>query len=112
MLASFPGVSILGSLLFFPSQKLPSLPHMHAAYAALTHGILAYGIFFRQTTPNISHLLAALEDSIKTKLIPSLKGRALPNELEQKLFSLPVRLGGLNIVSLTSLHQEYHACLL
>ena len=50
-------------------------------------------------------LLAALEESNGTKLIPSFTGWAAPNELERNLFSLPVRLGGLNSVSPTTLLQ-------
>ena len=81
----------------------------HAAYAAFTHGISNLWLFLCRTTPNICHLLEPLEDLIRSKLIPSLTGRTAPNDLERKLVALPVRLGGLQLISPITLHQEFEA---
>ena len=37
------------------------------------------------------------EETIRTKVIPAITGRPIPNETERKLFSLPIKSGGLNI---------------
>ena len=80
----------------------------HAAYAALTHGISRFWLFNCRTTPNIAHLLQPLEDYLRNNLIPTLTGTDPPNDLVRKLYALPVRLRGLNIISPSSLSQEYH----
>ena len=77
----------------------------HAAYATFTHGVTSLWTFLYHTTPNIGHLLDPLEDLIRIKLIPTLTGQA-PNNLQRSLFTLPTRLGGLNLVSPTSLDFE------
>ena len=79
----------------------------HAAYAALTHGISSLWVFLCRSTPNISNLLQPLEDLIRTKLIPTLTGSTPPNDCERRLFALPVRLGGLNIISPVALNREH-----
>ena len=85
-----------------------ALSSPHAAYAALTHGISSFWLFICRTTPNIAHLLQPLEDYLRNNLIPTLTGTDPPNDLVRKLYALPVRLGGLNIISPSSLSQEYH----
>ena len=47
----------------------------HAAYAALTHGILSKWTHLCRTTPDISHLLQPIEPSIRLKCFPQLTGR-------------------------------------
>ena len=81
----------------------------HTAYSAFTHGLSNLWLFLCRTTPNIHHLLEPLEETIRTNFIPTLTGRAPPNDIERKLFSLPARLGGLNIISPSSLSREYEA---
>ena len=81
----------------------------HAAYAASPHGIMSLWLFLCRTTPNISHLLAPLEDVITTRMIPVLTGQTFPGDLKRSLFALPVRLGGLNFASPTSPTREYGA---
>ena len=85
-----------------------ALSSPHAAYAALTHGISSFWLFICRTTPNIAHLLQPLEDYLRNNLIPTLTGTDPLNDLVRKLYALPVRLGGLNIISPSSLSQEYH----
>ena len=46
-----------------------------------------------RTIPNIGHLLQPLEELLRTKIIPSLTGRAAPSDLERELLALPARLG-------------------
>ena len=74
-------------------------PSPHAVYAALTHGISSFWSFMCRTTPDIAHLLQPLEDFLRTKLIPTLTGTTSPNDLERRLYALPIRLGDLNIIS-------------
>ena len=69
----------------------------HAAFAALTHGLLSKWTYYSRVVPNISHLLKPLDNVIQNELIPALTGRPPSNELESKLFALPARLGGLGI---------------
>ena len=83
----------------------------HAAYAAFTHGISSLWTFLCRTTPNICHLLAPLEDLIRTSFIPAFTGRAAPGDQERGLFALPARLGGLALVPPTTLDNEYNASL-
>lgn len=74
----------------------------HAAYSALTHGLLSKWTYLCRAVPNISNLLKPLDDILHTKLIPALTGRPPPSDLECALFALPARLGGLGIPSLLS----------
>ena len=78
----------------------------HAAYKTFTHGITSYWLFLFRTTPNICHLFTPLEELIRTRFIPNLTGRASPSDLKKRLFSLPVKLGGLKIFPPTLLGRE------
>ena len=69
----------------------------HAAYTAITHGMVGKWNYLSRTIPNISDHLVPLEASIRTKLIPALTGRPPPSDNERDLLALPVRLGGLGI---------------
>ena len=51
---------------------------------------------------NIGSQLQPLEDSIRLRLIPALTGRAPPSDLDRELLALPVRLGGLGLVKVTT----------
>ena len=79
-------------------------------HAAFTHGLVYKFNFMCKTTPNIEDFLQPLEDCIRFNFIPSLCGRAPPNDVERKLLALPARLGRLGLVNPTSLSSlEYQA---
>ena len=78
----------------------------HAAYGAITHGLSSKWSFLSRTTPDIDHLLVPIETSIRTILLPKLTGQDAPNDVERRLFSLPARLGGLNITDPSSFANE------
>ena len=68
----------------------------HAAYAAYVHGFQHKFTFVMRTIPGIENHLKKLDDIITNKLIKNLFNRECSN-FERKLFSLPVKLGGLGI---------------
>ena len=72
----------------------------HSACAAFTHGIMGKWRYTMRTNGNISALLEPLDDAISEKSIPALTGRTQCSHEERKLFSLPTRYGGLNIINL------------
>ena len=78
----------------------------HAAYGAITHGLSSKWSYLSRTTPNINHLLEPIEYSICTTLLPKLTGQDAPNEIQRCLFSLPARLGGLNIENPSSFASD------
>ena len=69
----------------------------HAAFSALTHGLLSKWTYLSRVTPNIGHLLTPLDTVLRMDLLPALTGRPPPNDLECDLFALPARLGELGI---------------
>ena len=69
----------------------------HAAFAALTHGLMSKWTYLSRTTPNIASKMKPLDELLRTKLLPALTGQPPPSELECSLFALPARLGGLGI---------------
>ena len=92
--------------------KLASIAttHPQEAYAALTHGLTSKWTYFMRTIPNIANLLQPLEDTIRYRLIPAITGKSAISDLERDLFSLPTRLGGLNIPNTTTISsKEYDA---
>ena len=77
------------------------------AYAALVFGLSKRWSYLMRTTPNISLLLAPLEEKIKNTLIPQLTGHQC-TAIERELFSLPARFGGLSIPNPTEMSdREY-----
>ena len=66
----------------------------HAAFSALTHGLLSKWTYLSRVVPDISHLLVPLDNVLRTNLIPAITGRPPPNDLECDLFGLPARHGG------------------
>ncbi len=80
----------------------------HAAYGAITYGLVSKWSYLSRTTPGIDQLLLPLENSIRTTLLPKLIGREAPNDLERSLFALPARLGGLNIGNPASLAEDQY----
>ena len=69
----------------------------HAAYSALTHGLLSKWTYLSRVIPNIADKLSPLDDVLRSDLLPALTGRPPPSDLEFALFALPARLGGLGI---------------
>ena len=53
------------------------------------------------TIPDIGDLLGPVEGTIRYKFLPALTGRNATSDLERKLFSLPIHMGGLNIADST-----------
>ena len=87
------------------SEVAKSSPH--AAYAAYTHGLSSIWSFVCRTTPSICDLLQPSDDIIQNQLIPTLIGRPTPSNSQCSLFSLPTRMGGLNITLPSSLKNEH-----
>ena len=54
--------------------------------------------YVQRTIPGIRHLFIPLEEAIKEKLIPAIIGRKI-SHVERKIFALPVRMGGMNILN-------------
>ena len=73
-----------------------------AAYAALTHGVMARWTYLMRLVPDIDELFQPLEDVIRYELLPEITGRHALSEDERKLIALPVRDGGLGIPIPTS----------
>ena len=77
------------------------LTQPHAAYSALTYGLLGRWTFLSRTIiismPGISELFCPLEQSIRLRLLPALFGKCTFSDVERQLISLPSRLGGLGI---------------
>ena len=53
----------------------------HAAYSALTHGLMSKWTYLSRTTPDIGPLLRPIDDAIRSDLIPALTGRPPPSDL-------------------------------
>ena len=85
----------------------------HAAYSALTHGLMSKWTYLSRTIPDIGPLLRPLDDALFSVLFPALTGRPPPSDLECTLFALPARLGGLGIsIPSRSATLELHSSLL
>ena len=69
-----------------------------AALSAYNTGISQRWKFLQRTVPGIGVLLAPLEYSIRTVLIPALIGRQV-SEIERRLLALPYRYGGIGILN-------------
>lgn len=74
--------------------------HPHAAYAAMTHGLIHRWTYICRTVPNIQSFLKSLDEKVATTLIPFLTGRPPPGPSERKILALPPRQGGLGIYEL------------
>jgi hypothetical protein len=73
----------------------------HAAYAAFTHGELHKYTYFLRTIANISENLKPLDDAIDNIFLPALFGTNI-TESERKIFSLPIKDGGMGIRTLAT----------
>ena len=82
----------------------------HAAYAALTHGMMSKWTYLSRTIPGIGPMLKPLDETINSSVIPALTGRPPPGDLERTLFALPARMGGLSIpIPSSAAPNECHA---
>ena len=66
------------------------------AYTAFVKSISHRWTYMQRTIPGIAHLFQPLEDVIRNEFLPALIGRTL-SDMERRMVSLPVRLGGLGI---------------
>ena len=79
------------------TQIASSQPHV--AYCAFKYGLRNKWMYLIRTTPNIGSLLQPIEDTVRHYFIPALTGRQAISDDERRIFSLPTRLGGLDINS-------------
>ena len=79
----------------------------HAAYAALTHGLIGRWMFSLRSTEGIAHLMQPVEDAIRLQLLPAITGREALTDDERDLLALPARLGGIGVRNPTT-HTEEH----
>ena len=85
----------------------------HAAYAALTHGIMAkwnYVLWVTNLEESGSSILKPLEHAIRTNFFPSLTGQASPSDQFRELLALPPSFGGLGLINpVDSASLQYQA---
>ena len=95
-------------------SDIQHLSHMaelqpQAAYAALTKSLQCEWIFLQRVIPKCHSLFAKLETTILSSFLPAVFGCEI-NSLEQQMFSLPVRFGGLGVdLPVTSADLMYTA---
>ena len=68
-----------------------------AVYSSLIHGWMSHWTYLSRTCPDIDPSLHPLEDTLRSKLLPSLTTQAAPNDTSRDLFILPCRHGGLGL---------------
>ena len=73
-----------------------ALSQPHAAFSAFIHGEQHRFTYFLRTIPGMELYLEPLDKIISDKFIPNLFGSSV-NDEERKLFSLPIREGGLGL---------------
>ena len=76
-------------------------------YKLITAGVQHKLTFFSRTT-NTNNLLDETEKIFHEQLLPSIVNHANYDDLYRKIFSLPVRKGGLNIISPEERAQEHN----
>ena len=69
----------------------------HAAYSALTNGLVGRWTFLMRVVPDISEMLQPLEDAIRLHLLPAITVRTALSDAERRVLALPVRDSGLGI---------------
>ena len=74
------------------------------AYACLTKGVQQKLSFRSRNTPSMDGVLDRVEERLG-RVIPNIVGKEVIQE-ERELFSLPLRMGGLNIALPQDLHQK------
>ena len=68
--------------------------------SAFTKAISHRWTYVQRTVPNIADLFEPVEKAIRDTLIPAIVGRKV-NDIERKIFELPVKLGGLGLYNPT-----------
>ena len=79
----------------------------HAAYAALTHGLMSHWMFLR-SIEGIAHLMQPVEDAIRLQLLPAITSREALTDDERDLLALPARLGGIGLRNPTTQTEEHN----
>lgn len=69
-----------------------------AAYAAFTRAVQNKWLYLQRVVPDCASLFLVLEHKIASDLLPSIFGCEI-SPAERNIFSLPTRLGGLNIIN-------------
>ena len=80
----------------------------HAAYSAYVHGYQHKFRYFLRTLHDIKEELRPLNEVISNQLFPLSFGSQV-SETNQELISLPVRLGGMGIESISSVADEEYS---
>ena len=81
------------------------------ALTAYTKGICHRWAYIQRTIGGISNLFTPLEECIKETFLPSVIGRKV-SDAERKIFSLPVRYGGLGVANpVETCEREFHSSL-
>ena len=79
------------------------------AYSSFTKAVSHRWTYVQRTVPNISCLFEPLEHVIRESFIPAIVGRKV-NDIERKVFELPVKLGGLGLYNPTkTADNEFNA---
>ena len=73
----------------------------HAAFAALTHGLINRWTYVMRTSTCPDDLFQPLENALHQVFLPSLTGQPTLSQQARDLLSLPARLGGLGIMKPT-----------
>ena len=68
-----------------------------AAYAGFTAGFKHKLTYFLRTIPNMAEIVKPFDDVLTNKFLPAVTEKSVISDYDRKLFSLPVRLGGLGI---------------
>ena len=71
----------------------------HSTHYALTHSLIGRWIYVMRTIPDITSLLAPLEDAIRLHLIPALTGSDACSPILRDLLALPCHLDGMGIAN-------------
>ena len=84
----------------------------HAAYAALSHGLISRWNYFLRVVNwemlSPAELLQPLESAIQSQFIPAITGQHPPGKQVREVLAMPVRLGGLGIRNPINMAMEQH----
>ena len=80
----------------------------HAAFTALTHGLIGRWVHLCRVSVCQTDLLQPLEDAVQRVLLPALTGQPAFGNCTRELLALPARLGGLGVINATTLPAAQH----